>query len=84
MHYTSEKLLVKSQDTGASGEFARINVADAGWEHLNMSAMRLNKGESFTQQTGECENTIVILGGACRVITSDGTFEKVGRRQKCF
>ncbi|MCK6579450.1 MAG: 5-deoxy-glucuronate isomerase [Anaerolineae bacterium] len=84
MRYTAETMLVRSKDTGGSGEFARINAAEAGWEHLNMSAMRLNKGETFGQQTGECENAIVILGGVCRISTSDGVFERVGRRPNVF
>jgi hypothetical protein len=47
MTYTSENLLIKSKDTGGSGEFTRITAADAGCETLNMSAMRLKKGGVF-------------------------------------
>lgn len=84
MQYTSETMLVKSRDTGGTGEFARVRAADAGWEYLNMSAMRLNKGEKVADNTRDCENAIVILGGVCTIRTSDGVFEQVGRRPNVF
>ncbi|MCB9457505.1 MAG: 5-deoxy-glucuronate isomerase [Anaerolineaceae bacterium] len=77
-------MLVKSKDQGSTGEFARINAADAGWDYLNMSAMRLNKGQTFSDNTRDCENAIVILGGVCNIRTSDGEFLKVGRRPNVF
>jgi 5-deoxy-glucuronate isomerase len=84
MQYTSETMLVKSQGTGKSGEFARVRAADAGWEYLNMSAYRLGKGETYGDNTRDNENAIVILGGVCRITTSDGVFERVGRRPNVF
>lgn len=84
MRYTSENLLIKSKDTGGTGEFMRITTTDAGWETLNMSAIRLPKGGMFKQETGECETILVILGGVCRIKTSDGIFERVGRRPNVF
>ena len=84
MEYTSETMLIKSQDKGGSGEFARVSAEQAGWEYLNMSAMRLNRGESFSTNTRDHENAIVILGGVCDVKTSDGEFNNVGRRPDVF
>lgn len=84
MQYTSKTMLIKSTDTGGEGEFARVRAADAGWEYLNMSAMRLNKGSKFSDNTREYENAIVILGGVCNIKTSDGEFKNVGRRPNVF
>lgn len=84
MQYTSETMLVKSTDNGASGEFCRVRAGDAGWDYLNMSAMRLNRGETFGDNTGDHENAIVIFGGVCNIKTSDGNFENVGRRPNVF
>ena len=84
MQYTSETMLVKSTDNGESGEFCRVRAGDAGWEYLNMSAMRLNRGETFGDNTGDYENAIVILGGVCNIKTTDGEFENVGRRPDVF
>lgn len=84
MKYTAETMLVKSKDTGGTGEFARVRAEEAGWDYLNMSAMRLNKGEMFADNTRENENAIVILGGVCDIKTSDGEFKQVGRRKDVF
>jgi 5-deoxy-glucuronate isomerase len=84
MQYTAETMLIKSLDTGGTGEFARVRAEQAGWEFLNMSAYRLNKGEVFSDNTRECENVIVILSGTCTIRTSDGTFDRVGRRPNVF
>jgi 5-deoxy-glucuronate isomerase len=84
MKYTSETMLVKSKDTGGEGEFTRVRAEDADWDYLNMSAMRLNKGGTFSENTRDCENAIVILGGVCNIKTSDGEFKNVGRRPNVF
>ncbi len=84
MKYTSETMLVKSQDKGESGVFARVSAEQAGWDYLNMAAMRLNKGETYSTNTLEHENAIVILGGVCNIKTSDGEFNNVGRRPNVF
>lgn len=84
MKYTSETMLVKSKDTGGSGEFARVRADEAGWDYLNMSAMRLHQGETFSDNTRDYENAIVVLGGVCNIKTSDGDFNHVGRRPDVF
>ena len=84
MNYTAQTMLVKSSDTGGTGEFVRVRAGDAGWDYLNMSAMRLNKSETFSDNTGDYENVIVILGGQCDIKTTDGNFERVGRRPDVF
>ena len=84
MEYTSETMLVKSKDSGESGIFAEVSAGQAGWDYLNMAAMRLRRGESFSVETREHENATVILGGVCDIVTSDGEFKNVGRRPDVF
>jgi 5-deoxy-glucuronate isomerase len=84
MAWTAQTMLVRSHDSGGSGEFLHIDAAAVGWEHLNMAAVRLNRGETLARDTGECEMAIVVLGGVCRLTTSDGVFERVGRRPTVF
>jgi 5-deoxy-glucuronate isomerase len=84
MRYTAETMLVKSIDTGGTGEFARVRAEEAGWDYLNMSAMRLNRGQIYSGNTYDCENAIVILGGVCRIKTSDSEFAQVGKRAHVF
>jgi 5-deoxy-glucuronate isomerase len=84
VNYTAETLLVKAQDTGQSGTFARVRAADAGWSLLNMAALRLNRGESHAGVVGEHEHLSVILGGRCTFRTSAGDFLNIGRRPDVF
>ena len=84
MKYISETMLVKSIDTGETGEFARVRADEAGWDYLNMSAYRMNRGNKHQDNTGEYEQVIVILGGRCTIRTQDGTFENIGRRPNVF
>ncbi len=84
MQYTSETMLVRSHDEGGTGIFARIKAEATGWEYLNMAALRLNKGETFSDNTGDNEHASVILGGVCNIRSSQGEFLKVGRRPNVF
>src|SRR5690349_19540582 len=69
---------------GGSGIFAEIKAAEVGWEYLNMAALRLNRGETYSGDVGEHEHVSVILGGRCTFKTSVGNFENVGRRLDVF
>ena len=84
MQYTAETMLVKSKDSGDSGIFAEVSAGQAGWDYLNMAAMRLRRGQSFSVETREHENATVILGGTCDISTTDGEFKGVGRRPDVF
>jgi 5-deoxy-glucuronate isomerase len=84
MQYTSENLLVRSEETGATSIFASVTSAQAGWQYLNMAARRLNKGEKWQSNTKTCEYGHVILGGKCHVRTSAGEFLNIGQRPHVF
>jgi len=77
-------LLIRSTDHGETGVFAGVTAEEAGWEHLNMAARRLNAGMTFSGQTGDYETAHVILGGRCHVRFSGGEFLNVGRRPTVF
>ncbi len=84
MRYTAETMLIRSKDTGGSGVFAEVSAAQAGWDYLNMAVRRLSHGETWSGSTGENEFVHVILGGVCAIRTSQGSFERVGRRPNVF
>jgi 5-deoxy-glucuronate isomerase len=84
MIYTAANLLIKSLDRGETGVFARVRPEAAGWQYLNMAAMRLNKGQTYQGSTGEHEHVTVILGGRCTIRTSAGDFANLGRRPDVF
>jgi 5-deoxy-glucuronate isomerase len=84
MNYTAESMLIRSQDKGGTGVFASVTAAQAGWDYLNMEARRLNAGETWRGSTGGSEYAHVILGGVCNIRTSQGDFERIGRRPNVF
>ncbi len=84
MKYTSETMLVRSQDAGGTGIFAQVSAQEAGWELLNMAARRLNSGQRWAGRTSDFEYAHVSLGGVCHVRTSQGDFLNVGRRPDVF
>ncbi len=84
MRYTAENLLIPSADRGTTGIFAEVRREQAGWEFLNMQARRLNRGETWSGNTGENEWAHVILGGQCHCRSSAGDFMNVGRRPDVF
>lgn len=80
----STNVLVRSLDHGQRGVFARVRPEEAGWQYLNMAALRLNRGEIYSGSVGEHEHVSVILGGRCTLRTSAGDFANIGRRPNVF
>jgi 5-deoxy-glucuronate isomerase len=77
-------LLVRSMDQGQSGVFARVRAEEAGWNFLNMAAMRLNQGQTYSGSVGEHEHVTVLLSGRCTIRTNAGDFPNLGRRPSVF
>ena len=50
---------------GGSGETMRLTRESAGFDYLSFRARRLVKGESFSDETGDNEMGLVVLGGRC-------------------
>ncbi len=84
MNHTTPNLLVRAHDTGQTGVFARVRPEDAGWLYLDMAALRLNQGETYSGNVGDHEHVSVILGGRCTIRTSAGDFRNIGRRPDVF
>ena len=84
MEYTAQTMLIRSQDNGGSGIFAKVDAKEAGWDYLNMGAVRLLRGEKFPDKTGDHEHVSVILGGRCNFRTSKGEYLNIGRRPDVF
>jgi 5-deoxy-glucuronate isomerase len=75
-------LLIHS--TGGPGEYIRITPERAGWEHLSFAARRMTQGDGWAGQTGDFEYGLVVLGGTCRVESSRGQWDRIGRRPGVF
>jgi 5-deoxy-glucuronate isomerase len=75
--------LLISPDAEAA-EYARVTPKIAGWELLHFAARRMKRGDLWTHAVGENELALVVLGGACRVRSSRGEWEQIGRRPNVF
>lgn len=82
MRYTANNMLIRAK---SDPHFInKVTADEAGWEFLNLEVRRFSAGQSWNHDTSENEAAVVILGGQCRIQSSKGTWEKVGRRPNVF
>lgn len=62
----------------------RVTPAKAGWDLLHFAARRMRRGERWSDETGENEYGLVILGGVCSLRSSRGEWLRIGRRLDVF
>ena len=62
----------------------RLTRESAGFDYLSFRARRLVKGESFSDETGDTEMGLVVLGGRCSVESSAGAWSNIGGRAHVF
>ncbi len=84
MKYSADNLLLRSTNEDKPGLFARLSAEQAGWDYLNLVAMRLEKGKTFGITIAQYEYLAVILSGVCDIRTNKGNFEQVGYRRDVF
>src|SRR5207247_6772465 len=61
-----------------------VTPASSGFDYLSVRARRLVKGESFSDETGNNEMGLVVLGGRCSVESSAGSWPSFGDRAHVF
>ena len=66
------------------GEYTRVEPEQAGWDRLHFAARRIPQGERWESSTQGSELALVVLGGVCRVESSRGDWDEVGRRPDVF
>jgi 5-deoxy-glucuronate isomerase len=74
-------ILVKSEDKPL---YQHFTAKDAGWEYLNFLARIMKKGETWTENTGDYEYCIVLLGGNFSVTSDKGEWKTVNGRKNVF
>jgi len=77
------KLLIRSKENGQSGGFAEVSAEQAGWDFLNMAALRLFSGQTCSGEVGSHEHVSVVLGGRCLLTVGEERFE-LGDRPDVF
>lgn len=73
----------KALSTG-SGETMHVTPESSGFDYLSFRVRRLMKGESFSDETGNSEMGLVVLGGRCSVESSAGSWQNFGGRAHVF
>jgi|SRR5690554_5431414 len=77
--------MYKKSFDGSSGYTELCNPETSSLKTLRFGIINLKAGEECTYETGECEAALVLLGGRCTVLLSDGTaFVNVGGRRSVF
>lgn len=84
MQPEKDLLIQQKALNGGSGETMLLTRESTGFEYLSFSARRLVKGESFSDETGDNEMGLVVLGGRCSVESSAGSWSNIGGRAHVF
>lgn len=77
-----QNLLVRP-DPG-NRRYHHFTAQDAGWNYLNFETRLLDNNETFSEETGENEYCIVLLGGNFKVSSNKGKWETRNGRKDVF
>ncbi|MBS1666744.1 MAG: 5-deoxy-glucuronate isomerase [Bacteroidetes bacterium] len=66
------------------GVYQQVFSVDAGWNHLNMEARLMRKGEFWEHNTGDFEYGIILLSGNYSVNSDKGSWETHNGRSSVF
>ncbi|HEX5024707.1 MAG TPA: 5-deoxy-glucuronate isomerase [Agriterribacter sp.] len=78
----NHELLVKPN--AAHSRYHHLTASDAGWNYLNFETRLLANNESFSDDTGNNEYCIVLLGGNFKVSSDKGEWETKNGRKDVF
>lgn len=84
VEYTAEKLLIRATNDDKPGVFGKVSASEAGWDYLNLVALRLEKGKTFGIKIDQYEYVLVVLAGVCDIRTDKGNFPDIGYRRDVF
>lgn len=77
-----QNLLVRPNS--GNRRYHHFTAKDAGWSYLNFEARLLDNHETFSENTGENEYCIVLLGGNFKVSSDKGEWETRNGRKDVF
>ncbi|HPO13637.1 MAG TPA: 5-deoxy-glucuronate isomerase [Candidatus Hydrogenedentes bacterium] len=85
MQYTAENMLIHPETFPHDpGLLLDINPGIAGWEFISFQARKLDAGETWSSETGECEFAFVNISGRYAVETSQKVWRGIGGRKTPF
>jgi 5-deoxy-glucuronate isomerase len=80
-----KELLIQPRLTdGSSAQSMLVTRERSGFEYLSFREQTLSKDQSFTDETGNNELGLVVLGGRCSVESSAGSWSNFGNRAHVF
>ena len=81
----SSELLIRPTATDGSSAHAMLVTRErSGFDYLTFRAQRLTIDETFSDETGNSELGLVVLGGRCSVESSAGSWSNFGGRAHVF
>lgn len=80
----SKKYPLVREGSSGFGVYQQVLAKEAGWEHLNMEARLLRKGETWQAETGEYEYAIILLSGNFSVESDKGSWATTNGRSSVF
>src|SRR5439155_19290744 len=81
---SSELLIRPTASEGSSAQAMLVTRERSGFDYLTFRAQRLTKDETFSDETGNNELGLVVLGGRCSVESSAGSWSNFGARALVF
>lgn len=70
--------------TQDNGRIQHITPANAGWKYVGFDLFRLQPGQEITLPSDDLERCLVLVSGLATVVTTAGTFERIGQRMSPF
>lgn len=80
----SRSLVLRSTPNSRPDIINSVSASEAGWQYLNMSIRRLQRGQVWADTTNDCEYVHVILGGTCQVTLGQAELRNIGERLDVF
>jgi 5-deoxy-glucuronate isomerase len=80
----SDLLIRPVASEGSSTQSMLVTPERSGFEYLTFRVQSISKDESFTDETGNNELGLVVLGGRCTVESSAGSWTNFGGRAHVF
>ncbi len=84
LNASSELLIRPTASDGSSVQAMLVTRERSGFDYLTFRAQRLTKDETFSDETGDNELGLVVLGGRCSVESSAGSWSNFGGRAHVF
>lgn len=78
------ELLLKNRGPDGSGLVHRVTPESAGWRHVGFEVWRLEPGAGCSEETGEREHCLVLLGGRADIAVGSERWTDIGGRENPF